>query len=33
MHHYYMTLWGKKKAPPAQWFINPANPSCLRSWD
>lgn len=28
-----MTLWGKKKTPPAQWFIDPTNPSRLRWWD
>ena len=33
MHHGYMTLWDKKKTPPAQWFIDPTNPSRLRWWD
>jgi hypothetical protein len=30
-----MTLWGKKKKtpPPAQWFIDPTNPSRLRWWN
>jgi hypothetical protein len=33
MHHGKMTLWGKKKTPPARWFIDPANPSRMRWWD
>ena len=30
-----MTLWGKKKTPlpPAQWFIDPTDPSLLRWWN
>jgi hypothetical protein len=33
MHHGYMTLRGKKKTPPAQWFIDLTDPSRLRWWD
>jgi hypothetical protein len=35
VHHDSMTLWGKKKTPlpPAQWFIDPTDPSRLRWWN
>jgi Protein of unknown function (DUF2510)/HIRAN domain len=30
----FMPFWGEKhKPPPAQWFIDPADPSRLRWWD